>query len=136
MSTNICVIALTLLLMVAFRFQALISTMFDSKEIVQFKNQSWLLFLWQGRIYPVMIHYVNIFTNNESLIQDVIRVLPISYQNNTKCREKRNKFWVSYNEMHIMYKLFKIHVWEKQRYYMEFPWMCSDKNFTLFSKLG
>ena len=136
MSTNICVIALTLLLMVAFRFQTLISTMFDSKEIVQFKNQSWLLFLWQVRIHPVMIYYVNIFTNNESLIQDVIRVLPISYHNNTKCREKRNKFWVSYNEIYIMHKLFKIYVWEKQRYYTELPWKCSDKNFTLFSKLG
>ena len=39
-----------------------------------------------------MIYYVSIFTSNESLIQFVIRILPISYQKNTKFREKRNKF--------------------------------------------
>ena len=32
------------------------------------------------------------FTSNESLIQVVIRILPISYQKKLKFREKRNKF--------------------------------------------
>ena len=35
-----CTIALTLLAMVVFRFQILISTMYDSKEIAHFKYQS------------------------------------------------------------------------------------------------
>ena len=39
-STNIFSIALTLLLVVACSFESLISTIHDSKEIVQFKYQS------------------------------------------------------------------------------------------------
>ena len=39
-STNICSIALTLLLIVVFGFLTLISTIYDSKEIEQFKYQS------------------------------------------------------------------------------------------------
>ena len=46
-STNIRAVALTtLLLIVIFRFESLPSTIYDSKEIVQFKHQNQLIFSW------------------------------------------------------------------------------------------
>ena len=66
-STNICSIALTLLLIVVFWFLIFISTIYYSKEIVQFKYQTWLTFSWHCKS-------CNVFTIYETLFQNVINI--------------------------------------------------------------
>ena len=42
----------------------------------------------------IMIYNVNIFTMYESLLKNIIKVLPIIYQSKTKNLEESNKFRV------------------------------------------
>ena len=57
-----------------FRFEKVISSIYDLQEIVQFKSQSYSTFLWHVKNLPHNDKYVNIFTLSESLLQNAIKI--------------------------------------------------------------
>ena len=87
-STQICSIALNLLVIVAFFwFSTILSIIYDSKEIVQLKYN-------MIKISVIIIQNVNIFHIYETLYENVITILPITYQNKTKMPRKNWKYMV------------------------------------------
>ena len=57
-----------------FRFEKVISSIYDLQEIVQFKSQSYSTFLWHVKNSPHNDKYVNIFTLSEPLLQNAIKI--------------------------------------------------------------
>ena len=90
--TNICSIALTLLLIVGFFYLQ------PSKASYVIQNRSWSLrtkvnrpFYGMGKICVIVIENVNIFTIYERLFENVMTILSITYEDKTKMPGKDRK---------------------------------------------
>ena len=88
-STHIYSIALNLLLIVVFWFPTLISMICDSKEIIQLNNKVNRHFYDMVKICIIIIWNVNIFTIYDTSFENVMRILPTTYQNKTKMPGKK-----------------------------------------------
>ena len=84
--------------MVVCRFDTLINNRFDSKEIAQFKYQSYLTFLWHGKNSSHNDKYCEYFYHPWICTPKRHEILPKIYQIKLKFLEKAADFRFNYKE--------------------------------------
>ena len=71
------------------------------KEVVQFKYTKVNRYFYDMVIHVIVISNANTFTKNETLFQNIMKILPIIYQSTNKMPEKIVSAWFIFKKLQL-----------------------------------